>query len=80
MVIYMKLSDLQSKSIITEDGKLVGKIIDVIITTDGKIESILVEKYKFLVSLFSNHNEIEIKYSDITKIGDDVIIVKINID
>ncbi|MBQ8234514.1 MAG: YlmC/YmxH family sporulation protein [Bacilli bacterium] len=73
----MKLSELQSKSIITQDGRLMGRIIDVIIKENGNIESIIVEKSKFIISLFSNKNELEIKFNEILKIGDDVILVNI---
>ena len=73
----MKLSELQSKSIITQDGRLMGRIIDVIIKENGNIESIIVEKIKFIISLFSNKNELEIKFNEILKIGDDVILVNI---
>ena len=74
----MRLSDLQHKDVINIiDGKKIGNIIDVAIDLEGKMEGLIVEKSKFLVSLFSNHNEIEIKWGQIEKIGDDVILVKI---
>lgn len=71
----MKLSELQNKNIITEDGKLVGKIIDVNLTNTGTIESLVVEKYKFLLSLFSNKDESVVKWEQIITIGDDVILI-----
>lgn len=70
----MRLSELQSKDIITTDGKLIGNIIDVVVH-DGKIEEFIVEKSKFIVSMFSSKDEIEIKWSQIKTIGEDVIIV-----
>ncbi len=70
----MRLSELQSKNIITTDGKLIGNIIDVIIE-DGIIKYLVVEKSKFLISMFTSKDEIEIKWSQIKTIGDDVIIV-----
>lgn len=74
----MRLSELQHKDVINIiDGKKIGNIIDVAIDIEGKMEGLIVEKSKFLVSLFSNHNEIEIKWGQIEKIGDDVILVKI---
>lgn len=71
----MKLSDLQSKDIINvNDGKCIGNIIDVSIDNDGKAIVLLVEKYRFFMSFFSN-NIIEIKWDQIKKIGKDVILV-----
>lgn len=70
----MRLSELQSKNIVTLDGKLIGNIIDVIIE-DGTIKYLVVEKSKFLISMFTSKDEIEIKWSQIKTIGDDVIIV-----
>ena len=72
----MRLSELQSKDIVTLDGKLVGNIIDVIVD-DGKIVNIVVEKSKFILSMFSSKDEIEIKWSQIITIGDDVILVEL---
>lgn len=72
----MRLSELQSKNIITLDGKLVGSIIDVVIN-DGKIENLIVEKNKFFISMLSSKNEIEIKWNQIKTIGDDVILVDV---
>lgn len=74
----MRLSDLQNKDVINlVDGKKVGNIIDVAIDSEGKMLELIVEKSKFFVSMFSNKNEIEIKWSQIEKIGEDVILVKI---
>lgn len=70
----MRLSEIQSKDIITLDGRLVGNIIDVFII-DGKIENLIVEKNKFFISMLSSKNEIEVKWSQIKTIGDDVILV-----
>ena len=70
----MRLSELQSKDIITTDGKLIGNIIDIIIE-DGTIKNLIVEKSKFILSMFSSKDEMEIKWNQIKKIGDDVILV-----
>jgi len=73
----MNLSDLQSKDIINiNDGKRIGNIIDVSIDTTGKPVILLVEKYKFFLSLFKS-SAIEIKWDQIKKIGKDVILVNI---
>ncbi len=74
----MRLSDLQSKDVVNVvDGKKVGNIIDVNINIEGHLESLIVEKSKFFVSMFSSANEIEVRWPQIEKIGEDVILVKI---
>lgn len=76
----MRLSDLQNKDIVNVvDGKKVGNIIDINIDLDGKMSELIVEKSKFLVSMFSNKDELQIKWSQIEKIGEDVILVKITL-
>lgn len=56
------------------DGKKVGSIIDVSITDDGRMDNLIVESGGFFSKL-SNRNEIEIKWSQVKKIGEDVILV-----
>lgn len=74
----MRLSDLQNKDVINlVDGKKVGNIIDVSIDMDGKMSELIVEKSKFFVSMFSSNGEVGIKWSQIEKIGEDVILVKL---
>ena len=77
----MRLSDLQHKDVVyMKDGKLVGNIIDVSINAlNGSMEKLIVEKSKFFVSLFSNKNEIEIRWEQIEKVGEDVILVRIDL-
>lgn len=74
----MRLSDLQNKDVINLlDGKKIGNIIDISIDNSGKTVGLIVEKYKFIVSMFTNKKEIEIKWNQIEKIGEDVILVNI---
>lgn len=74
----MRLSDLQNKTVINViDGKNVGNIIDLEISDDGTALGLIVEKYKFLISTFSNKKELVIKWNQIKKIGEDVILVNI---
>ena len=76
----MRLSDLQNKDVINiTDGKKVGNIIDIDIASNGQMMSLIVEKSKFFVSMFSNKNELEIKWEQIEKIGEDVILVTIKL-
>ena len=71
----MRLSDLQSKDIINlVDGKQMGTIIDVNIDENGSIIELAVQKRRFL---FFYLNVINVKWSQIDKIGKDVILVNI---
>lgn len=73
----MRLSDLQDKDIVSiSDGKKIGSIIDVNIDEKGLMKSLVVEQNKFV--LFNNKNETEISWKQIEKIGEDVILVKID--
>ena len=75
-MLRVRLSELQSKDIITMDGRLVGNIIDVVLE-DGKIKYLIVEKGKFFLSMFSSKDELEIRWEQIEKIGEDVILITI---
>ena len=76
----MRLSDLQNKDVINvSDGKKIGNIIDININLDGKMEALIVEKSKFLISMFTTKDEIEIRWNQIEKIGEDVILVNYNL-
>ena len=73
----MRLSELQNKDIVNiNNGSKIGKIIDVLINTDGNMESLVVQKNK-IINVFTNNGEFEIKWNRIKKIGDDVILVNI---
>jgi len=75
----MRLSNLQKKDVISvNDGKKIGNIIDMRIDENGTISSIIVEPNRKLFKLFSTREELEIKWSNVTKIGEDVILVDIN--
>ena len=72
----MRLSDLQTKNVVNlKDGKNIGNIIDANINENGNIESLVLEVGKTFFS-FNRDNDIEIKWQDINKIGEDVILVK----
>ena len=72
----MRLSDLQTKNVVNlKDGKNIGNIIDANINEKGNIESLVLEVGKTFFS-FNRDNDIEIKWQDINKIGEDVILVK----
>lgn len=75
----MRLSDLQKKDVVNvNNGKRIGSIIDIHINLDGQMDEIIIEKSTFLISMFSSKNELSIKWEQIKKIGEDVILVDIN--
>lgn len=74
----MLLSDLQNKTLINIiDGKNIGSIIDIKIDYEkGEILSFIIEPNK--KSFFSNKNNYtEIKWRNIKKIGEDVILIDV---
>ena len=76
----MKLSELQKKDIVNiKDGKKIGKIIDVYFDeSSGYMIKFVIEKTHFLRNIFSNTDEIVIKFSQIKKMGEDVILIDIS--
>ena len=76
----MRLSDLQNKNVINlNDGKNIGNIIDIEINKEGISSGIIVEKNKFLISKFTSSGEILVRWSEILKIGKDVILVDLKV-
>lgn len=77
----MRLSDLQNKNIVNVvDGKNIGNIIDVKIDEEkGNIIAFIIEPNKNFFSFFNKGNDTEIYWDSITKIGEDVILVKITL-
>ena len=70
----MRLSELQTKEIINmSTGKRLGLIIDVIVDNNGLIKSLIIEEKKG--KKFSRE-EYELDWSQISKIGDDIILAK----
>ena len=70
----MRLSELQTKEIINmSTGKRLGLIIDVIVDNNGLIKSLILEDKKG--KKFSRE-EYELDWSQISKIGDDIILAK----
>ncbi len=75
----MRLSDLQHKDVVNiNDGVKIGNIIDIRLDEKGNMDGLIVEKSKFIISMFTSSNEVEIKWNQISKIGEDVILVSIN--
>ncbi len=76
MVILLRLSDLQNKKIISiTTGRNIGNIIDVDIHEDGRIDSFVIEQSRNFFSL-NRESDTRVLWKDITKIGEDVILVQ----
>ena len=75
----MMLSDLQSKDIINiKDGQNLGRIIDIAVNEEGKLNYFIVEKKRFFFRLFSNSfSNQKVLYNQIKRIGNDVILVEL---
>ncbi len=70
----MFLSDLQNKDIIsTKTGKRLGHIIDCKIDNNGNILYLVIEQKKISLT----NNDINVEFKEITKIGEDVILVNV---
>lgn len=69
----MRLSELQLKEIINVvNGKRVGSIIDVVIDEKGTIKTLILEERR---GRKFTHEEYNIYWNQIVKIGDDIILV-----
>ena len=74
----MFLSELQNKDIIsTKDGRRIGRIIDAEINNQGRIIYLIVEQKKNFKKFMMSSGETKISFDDISKIGEDVILVNI---
>ena len=76
----MKLSELQKKDIISiKDGRKVGKIVDVEFDINsGYMIHFVIEKTNFVRNIFSTTDELNIKFTQIKKLGEDVILIDIS--
>ena len=69
----MRLSELQLKEIINiSNGKRIGMIVDVIVSQTGNIEKLILEEKR--TRKFSKE-QFEVLWSQIIKIGDDIILI-----
>ncbi len=71
--------DIKNKELINIfDGKSLGYVSDIEINLEkGRIEALIVPAQSGFFSLFSRENEYIIKWKDIKKIGEDVILVEV---
>lgn len=73
----MRLSELQNKNLVNvSNGKNIGNIIDVNIDyRSGNIKSFIIESKGSILTFLNKDNDMEVKWNDIQKIGEDVILV-----
>ena len=72
----MRMSELQTKRIISvSSGKSIGNIIDAEILDNGRIESFIIDQNKSIFSL-NRESDKRIYWDNISKIGEDVILVQ----
>lgn len=73
----MLLSELQNKTLISiTDGKNIGNIVDIEIDYEtGKIISLIIEYNRKGFSFSNKNSSSQIKWENIKKIGEDVILV-----
>jgi YlmC/YmxH family sporulation protein len=76
----MCLSELQNKDVVNiTDGKRIGTIIDARIEdSSGKIIALVIQSKKGVFGFLSNRPELEVFWDQIVKIGEDIILVKLN--
>lgn len=75
----MRLSDLQNKNLVnTTDGKNIGNIVDVNIDyKSGNINSFIIESKTNMFKFLNKDRDMEVRWEEIEKIGEDVILVNI---
>lgn len=76
----MKISDLQAKDIVNmESGRRLGHLTDLDINlTTGQIDAIIIGGTGKMMSFFQKEDEVVIPWSNIVKIGSDIILVHVN--
>lgn len=69
----MRLSELQLKEIVNiSNGKRIGTIVDVIVDEHGSIKNLVLEEKR---GRKFTHEEYNISWNQIVKIGDDIILI-----
>ena len=72
----MHMSELQTKEMIDiATGKKIGGIVDVVVDSKGQINKLLLDRRFGKRIINNNKDDIEVTWSQIIKIGDDIILV-----
>ncbi len=81
MIFIILFSDLREKEVINvRDGSRFGSVIDLIFSVEtGEISHLIVPVGGKLFGLLGNNQELRIPYCDIDQIGDDLIIVNVDV-
>lgn len=76
----IRISEFQMKDVVNvSDGKRLGNIGDIDIDIDtGKIRAVIISKQARMLGLFGKEVELVIPWEEIMKIGEDVILVKVD--
>ncbi|MDM5194915.1 YlmC/YmxH family sporulation protein [Bacillus hominis] len=76
----IRISEFQMKDVVNvSDGKRLGNIGDIDIDIDtGKIRAVIISKQARMLGLFGKEVELVIPWEQIMKIGEDVILVKVD--
>lgn len=76
----MRMSELQRKDIVDiNDGRIVGRIIDADIDSEsGALLNLVIERNKSFRKIFTQENDLTIKYNQIKKLGSDVILIDLS--
>ncbi|TKI79929.1 YlmC/YmxH family sporulation protein [Bacillus mycoides] len=76
----IRISEFQMKDVVNvSDGKRLGNIGDIDIDIDtGKIRAVIISKQARMLGLFGKEEEFVIPWEQIMKIGEDVILVKVD--
>lgn len=76
----MKLSELQKKDIVDiKTGRKIGKIVDIEFDiSSGYMIKFIIESNGILKNIFSSNEDIVIRFSQIKKLGEDVILIDIS--
>ena len=74
----LTITDFQVKDVVNvADGKKLGNITDLDINlVTGKIDAIIIQTGSKIMGLFGKNDEVVIPWSNIVKIGTDVILVR----
>lgn len=73
-----RISDFQAKEVVNvENGKRLGHIGDLDVNlSSGKIENLIIPGAGRVMGLFGREDDVVVPWSNIVRIGDDVILVR----